>query len=45
MIPEFVVSAILAVLVFGGLAFHDAIADRVAAVSVGPDVVEPDDLD
>lgn len=45
MIPEFVTSAILGMLVFGGLAFHDVIADRLAGISRDGELTDFNDID
>lgn len=45
MIPEFALSAVLAVVVLGGLAFHGAVVDRIASMDRDPMLTDPEDLD
>lgn len=45
MIPEFATSVVLGLLVIGGLAFHDTIVERVAAIDRDPELVDVEDID
>ncbi|MFC7164735.1 hypothetical protein M0R89_21705 (plasmid) [Halorussus limi] len=44
MIPEFVISAVLGIVVFGGLAFHDVIVDRIATVNRDYELADFEDM-